>query len=176
MSEKVQVIFCFSILRLGSPLVSVVAQGQVINLPSALGREVIALYQESWHLKSNSEYLSVGVLAIAHCDRLLKIYFMPPSAHMRIENYLQANDVRNEICIHIHAYIYICVCIKDCCLHQLNTSILSSNSTYFCHIEIRRDAVATAWRASSSFCHPRSNNEPLVISVMMGMSVVFISA
>lgn len=50
------------------------------------------------------------MLAIAHCDRLLKIYFMPSSAHMPIENYLQANDIRKEIYIHVYAFIYVCVC------------------------------------------------------------------
>lgn len=60
-------------------------------------------------MKSNPEYL--GMLAIVHCDRLLKILFMPGRGHMRIENYLQANDIRKEICIHI--CIYICACVQE---------------------------------------------------------------
>lgn len=92
-------------------------------------------------MKSNPEYLSLGMLAIVHCGRLLKILFMPGSNHMRIENYLQANDIRKEICIHI--CIYMCMCTRDCYLHQMNISILSANSKYFCCVEIRRDVVAT---------------------------------
>lgn len=82
------------------------AQGRVINLPSAVSRDVIALYQDRWHLKSNTEYLSVGKPAIAHDDRLLKICFVPHSGHMHVENYLQAKTRGRK-----SVYTYACVCV-----------------------------------------------------------------
>lgn len=161
--EKVEIIFCFSVWRLDSFLFPVVAWGQ----PISLSRCVIALYQGRWHLKSNPEYLSLGVLATVHCDRPVKICFMPCSGHVCIENWLQAAGIRKEIYMQIH----LCVCW----LHQMSISILSPNSGHFCHIGFRGD-VAAGWRAGGSLCCPRSNNEPFIISVMMCMSVLFISA